>query len=270
MKLVEKTIEKNFSLFFRDPIDELNQLNKEEVNTQNKKKQIVIELAKRLELEGDVAIDTICMIIIQNLQGVLKPRTIREYLSEKYKPLHRVINAQKQKNEQPELIPMDNLAAEPPLNQEAGSDMDTIVIDTKDKISIEEKEASIQPFSPVDISVLDVNLVKSSIKPETHSYEQAESDYNIRQNECPECPKKYVKILELTEIIEKLEKFTTADKLLDNKEVPYEFNILFEELRNKMQEIFRLLGDKVKVNFKGVVDTTTGETTLLFYGSPAS
>jgi hypothetical protein len=39
MKLVEKTIEKNFSLFFRDPIDELNQLNKEEVNTQNKKKQ---------------------------------------------------------------------------------------------------------------------------------------------------------------------------------------------------------------------------------------
>jgi hypothetical protein len=268
MKSIETTtIEKDFSLFFRDPIAKLNKLNKEEANTQKEKKQVVIDSAMRLEQEEDVAVDKICRIIIKNLQVELKPRTIREYLPEKYKSLQKVNNARKQKSKQPGPLAIHKLAAVPPLNQE-GDDKETILIDTKDDISIEDE--TIQPFSPVDISVLDVDLVKSSIKSETQSPEQVESDYNARQNKCPECPKKDIKILELTEIIEKSEKFTTADQLVDNKEVSYEFDIQFEDLREKMQEIFRLLGDKVKVNFKGVVDCTTGETTLLFYGSTTS
>jgi hypothetical protein len=122
--------------------------------------------------------------------------------------------------------------------------------------------------------MIDTDLVRStedhsSINSETESLQQVHPD-NIGQNKCSECLKKDVKILKLTEIIEKLDKFVPADKLVDNKEIPYEFDIPFEELRMKMHEIFSLLVGRVKVRFKGVVNTTSGETILLFYGSPTS
>lgn len=278
-----KTIEKDFSLFFTDPIVELNRLNIEEANTQKKKKQIVLDLAKRLEMEGEVPLDDICMIITKNLQGVLKDRTIREYLPDKYKSSYRSMNAKKQRPAQSEPVTMDNLAAVPPLNREEADDIDTLVIDSKNKISID-KEASIRPFSPVDISLIDTDLVRSSecrssLKSDTPPPPQQQEEPKIVTSitKCPECIKKDMiignqdcKILQLTEIVEKSEKFVSADKLVDNKKIPFEFDISPEELRKKMHEIFNLLGDKVKVRFKGIVDISTGETILLFYGNPVS
>ena len=111
----EKTVEKDFSMFFMDPRAELKKLNEEEANTHKKKKQVVIDLAKRLELE-EVPLDKICMIIIKNIQDLLKPRTIREYLPVNYKLLHKVVNAKKQKSKQPEPLDIHDLAALPPLN----------------------------------------------------------------------------------------------------------------------------------------------------------
>ncbi|CAN5865346.1 hypothetical protein BH23THE1_BH23THE1_13550 [soil metagenome] len=288
MTSVEKTIEKDFSLFFRDSIDELNRLNKEESNTQNKKKQVVIEVAKRLELEGKVPIDTICMIVIKNLQDVLKPRSIREYLPEKYKPLHKVNNAKKQKSIQIESISVDNLAAVPPLNREEVVDIDTIVIDTKDKISIEEKEAeSIQPFSPVDISMTDADLVTSF-----ESHPTIMSDTPPQQQDpkivtsitrCGECPKKDIiidnkdcKILELTEIIEKSNQFTTAEKLVakkdsdDNKEamgdiIEFECPKTYREVSEYIKPFFSM-GNYVKIYFRVRINATTRKILSFDFG----
>ena len=107
----ETTIEKDFSLFFTDPIAELNKLNKDEANTQKKKKQIVIDVASRLELKENVPRDTICRIMIKHLDGVVSARLVRECLPNEYKQEYKSENAKRQKKLRPENSSIGNLAA---------------------------------------------------------------------------------------------------------------------------------------------------------------
>jgi hypothetical protein len=264
-----KSVEKDFSHFFRVPIAELNKLNKEEANTQKKKKQVVIDLAMRFEQEEDVAVDKICRIIIKYLQVELEPRTIREYLPEKYKSLPRVINAKKQKSKRPEPLEIHNLAAVPPLNQEEVIDYkETLLIDTKDKISIDQ-EGGIQPLSTVDISLVDTDVVELlSLQAEP----QLQKNLEIKAltssiDKCLECPKKDIKILELTEIIEKSNQFTTAEKSVTGK-IPYDNKEAVEDiLEFECYKIYREVseyvgsffssGNSARIHFCGRINATT-------------
>jgi hypothetical protein len=274
----KKEKEKDFSSYFRDLVPEIRKLNKEEADTQKKKKEKVMDVAMRLEQKEDIAIEKICRIIIKYLKVELKPRTIREYLPDKYKSPYRSMNAKKQKKRPLEHVSTPSLAAVPPLNQEEGDDdKEILVIDRKDALSID--DGTIQPFSPVDISMMDLDLVRRSTKSEDwQPLEQDKTDRNTTQYKCLECPKKDIKIdnlvyenLELKETIEKSEKFTTADKLFDNKkENSFEFVTFLKELNNKIQEILSLQDNTDKVRIKVVVDPTTGETKSLFCESATS
>ncbi len=282
MKSVGKTIEKDFSPFFRDPIAKLNRLNKEEANTQKEKKQLVIDVAMRLEHEEDVAVDNICRIIIKNLQVELKPRTIREYLPEKYKQLHKVNNAKKQKSKQPGPLATHNLAAEPPLNQEEVDYKETLLIDTKDKISIHGEE-DIQPLSTTDISMINTDLVTSF---EHHPTLNSDTPLLLPQQQepiiatsitkCPECHKKDIIILELEEAIKNSSPFTTAEKLVagkitdDNKEavediIEVECYKIYRETSEYVGSFFHL-GNNAKIYFTVIINATTRKLISFDFG----
>jgi len=82
------------TLLFEDVRQKLGKLEKQ---TEQKKKEIVIELAK--SLEGKIPTDTICMEIVDRLDGLVSDSLIRDCLSEKYKQEYRRMNAKKQKKE---------------------------------------------------------------------------------------------------------------------------------------------------------------------------
>jgi hypothetical protein len=80
--------------------DARNQLDKVEEQAKDKKRQIVIDLAEKLE--GKIPTDTISIEIVNQLRGSVSERFIHECLDEKYKQKHKVENAKKQKKEEEE------------------------------------------------------------------------------------------------------------------------------------------------------------------------
>ncbi|HEY6163840.1 MAG TPA: hypothetical protein VIW25_02930 [Nitrososphaeraceae archaeon] len=118
--LTPANADNDISSIFEAAIAKLDNIDSE---AKKQKKQIIIELAKKLEEK--IPVNTISIEIVNRLHGRSSERFIRQCLDEKYKQKSRVENARKQKKkeegkkEQQEQICNENLAALPPLNQEA-------------------------------------------------------------------------------------------------------------------------------------------------------
>jgi hypothetical protein len=120
--LTPANADNDISSIFEAAIDKLDNIDSE---AKKQKKQIISELAKKLEEK--IPVNTISIEIVNRLRGRSSPRFIRQCLDEKYKQKSRVENARKQKKEeeegrkkkQQEQICKESLAAVSPLNQEA-------------------------------------------------------------------------------------------------------------------------------------------------------
>jgi hypothetical protein len=94
-------------------IDKINQ------NADEKKKYIVVKLAK--DLEDKVPKDTICMEIVRRLKDKVSDAFIRNCLPEEYKQGYRIKNAKNQKKKNMKEI---NLAPLVVLNQQQDNEVD--------------------------------------------------------------------------------------------------------------------------------------------------
>jgi hypothetical protein len=89
--------------------DAIGKLDKVDVQAKEQKQHIVRDLAKSLE-GCKIPTDTICKKIVDQLDGRVSPRFIRECLDDKYKQEAHRENAKKQKRQRQE---PDSLAALP-------------------------------------------------------------------------------------------------------------------------------------------------------------
>src|SRR6476620_3259477 len=149
---VRESDQKEISSLFaeaRTKLYRINQGEKDKIDivkneASKKKKDVVVELAQKLEYKIEQT-DTICQIIVDQLEGVVDDRFVRQCLPEKYKQKYRVNNAKKQKkNSQEE----SKLAVLTPLNQDQNKETIIVDIDSKtfqkneDESSTNTKETS--------------------------------------------------------------------------------------------------------------------------------
>src|SRR3954451_8313854 len=106
--------------------DARKELAKVDENAKELKKDIVKNLAKKLE--GKIPTDTISIEIVNQLCGSVSERFVRECLPEKYKQKHKIENAKKQKKQKQE--ENNNLAAVTPLDNK-----EVIIVDTDGRSS---------------------------------------------------------------------------------------------------------------------------------------
>src|SRR3954464_6430229 len=106
--------------------DARKELAKVDENAKELKKDIVKNLAKKLE--GRIPTDTISIEIVNQLRGSVSERFVRECLPEKYKQKHKIENAKKQKKQKQE--ENNNLAAVTPLDNK-----EVIIVDTDGRSS---------------------------------------------------------------------------------------------------------------------------------------
>jgi hypothetical protein len=277
LKLEEKAVLEKFkekdtetSLLFEDAIEKLDKI---DVQANDSKKQIIINLAKNLE--GKIPTDIISMEITDQLRGRVSPSFIRECLDEKYKVKFRAENAKKQKP-----IPQRGLVLAPVValkqqkeleevtEQETIEKVDTIV-DAGDKISIEEEKRG-EPYTTIDFSF----MTDKTIVPVSYQQQQEhklKEKPNKELEECSSCKDLYDENLELKEVLQKSSQFATADMMLStsatatydvdkgNDVLPFEFSMLFRNIRNYMTPLHSRIGDNGEVWFNGKIDIKTGE-----------
>jgi hypothetical protein len=115
--------------------DARKELAKVDENAKELKKDIVKNLAKKLEEK--IPTDTICIEIVTQLKGPgaekVSERFIRECLPEKYKQKSRIENAKKQKKQKQE--ENNNLAAVTPLD-----DKEVIIVDAEGRTFLQGEE----------------------------------------------------------------------------------------------------------------------------------
>jgi hypothetical protein len=277
LKLEEKAVLEKFkekdtetSLLFEDAIEKLDKI---DVQANDSKKQIIINLAKNLE--GKIPTDIISMEITDQLRGRVSPSLIRECLDEKYKVKFRVENAKKQKprsQRELSLAPVVALNQQKELEevteQETIEKVDTIV-DAGDKISIEEEKRG-EPYTTIDFSF----MTDKTIVPVSYQQQQEhklKEKPNKELEECSSCKDLYDENLELKEVLQKSSQFATADMMLStsatatydvdkgNDVLPFEFSMLFRNIRNYMTPLHSRIGDNGEVWFNGKIDIKTGE-----------
>ncbi len=217
------------------------------------RKQVIIETAIELELKGMIPSDRICAFITKEFKGILKPRTIRKYLDEKYKIKTRVENARKQKNKE------SSLAAKLPLSQVSK----TVLIDNNDKISFQDENP--QPFHHREISDVDSEPVRSFYQNEwlklTKQKKLSEGQVNTDLTECIGCLEREQKIKEL-EAHQKVQQFTMADKMGPSVETENIKSLEFEASKKVLDIYDHLKSNKIisyddTIWFNGKIDQNT-------------
>ena len=99
---INKSKEQEITSLFNDAKDEIEKINQ---HADEKKKDIVVRLAKNLE--GKIPKETICMKIVKELDGKVSDTLIRDCLAEEYKQGYRRENAKKKnKRKEPTLAPL--------------------------------------------------------------------------------------------------------------------------------------------------------------------
>ncbi|MGN6628250.1 MAG: hypothetical protein ACTHKJ_00060, partial [Candidatus Nitrosocosmicus sp.] len=89
------------TLLLEDAKKEIDRINQ---HANEKKKDIVIKLAK--DLEAKIQIDKICMVIVRQLKDKVSDTLIRDCLPQKYKQGRYAENAKKQKKKESKLVPV--------------------------------------------------------------------------------------------------------------------------------------------------------------------
>lgn len=274
---VEKTIE------LRDSATIINDAKEKLRNLERTRKQIVIDTAIELEQNGKIPIHGICSFLAQELVELLKPRTVREYLPEKYKNRAQSENASKQKRTQL-TNKGQHLAASSPPNlsiKDIKKEVTVLEVDNH-KVFVAGIEADIRSSSPLDnetrdISVVDTALIDSdrSLPIEEHSSEFNQlKNLDKRNSNCIQCVKKDQTILEekkqnnqLKEAIKKLPKsiqdnisileFLNNDKN-DSSSRDFKLDISWKEIDRCLPPLI-LREDDTMLTILGKIDSITGE-----------
>jgi hypothetical protein len=251
----DETNEAEVSLLFEDAKAKLDKI---DALTQKEKKQIVKDLANNLE--GKIPTDTISIEIVNQLRGRVSERFIHECLDEKYKQKHLVDNAKKQKRQQDRQDGNENLAALPPLNQEArNKEVDS------DGRSVKEKNQV--PSKTVNTSITDSTFHTRASSQRLELKKQANDDLK----ECSSCKELCFENLELKEALEKATPLVTADKVFtasslstsihDNHQevaddfLEVEFALLFRDVREYLASLSTEIDDgSSKVWFSCKID----------------
>lgn len=175
----KESLERGIDSLFEDARQKLAIVDE---NAKELKKNIVVDLAKKLE--GKIATETICIEIVTQLQGQVSERFICECLDEKYKQKNRVENAKKQKKKNQE---EEKLAAVAPLKQveneedEKLKDKEVIVTDIDGRtISYYQNKGDDRPSSTsVDTSSL---TEEGFIQPSYKSQKKKEQEKPINRS----------------------------------------------------------------------------------------
>jgi hypothetical protein len=211
------------TLLFNNAIEQIRKVEKDSLR---QKKQIIIELAKKLE--GKIPTDTICMEIKNQLHGNgISERHIEDCLDVKYKQLHRVKNAQKP--DKSKLQAESKIAAEQEdslveplrLNQEKEQEQsqDIIIAGSNGQMLIQEDNNDRNKEDPLS-TIQDAKKVISNREGSLLGLPPMEQS-QTSSNRCPECTIKDKKIsakdeeiVRLEELIKKSTPFVTADMLI--------------------------------------------------------
>ncbi len=250
-----------------------------EVIAKGKKKKITLDLAA--SLEGKYREDTIAMVMVLRLKGVVSERLIHHCLPEKYKQKHRVLNAKKQ-NQKKDTKENEKLAAIPmimPLNskkeeeEEEEDEKKPVMLVNVDGTTSIQNDVNRDSDSEGTVTS---NSFESSINRQSQWYQQEEQqqlpqeknyddeeieeysksnessllkDHNLNDNE--ELEKLDIK--ENEEISENRINTTT-----DNDVVNFEFPIPYYKVQKYMTPLFHRSGSTSSVWFHGKMHTKTG------------
>jgi len=260
-----------------DEIDSLfddarRKLDTVEKESKDKKKQIVVDLAKNLE--GKIPTDTIAIEIVNQLRGSVSERFVRECLPEKYKQKHKVENAKKQKKLNQE--ENNNLAAETPLDNK-----EVIIVDADGSMTstfFKEDEDDQPSKTATDDPIDDKTFTRPS-----SSSQQLEQEHNIKYDDSHSDNK--IKDLDHNEfnnqnliqdnILDKPSQLTdfsskeiiTEEEAItykpsydnDTDTLPFEYSKSYKEIRNYLTPLYSKIGDNGRIWFSGRINKNTGE-----------
>jgi hypothetical protein len=232
-------------------------------------------LAKNLE--GKIPTDTISIEIINQLRGQVSERFIRECLDEKYKQKVRVENARKQKyqtRQEEEDKASGKLAAVTPLNQdEEEEDKKVIIIDTDGRISLQDEEEQEERRQPSTTTTDSFTITGKPFVATSYQQQQQEQEIKEQTNngleESSSCiglcdenqvdsPEKSSQLITTAEDDMLVEEISASTNENDIDILPFEFSMIYRELRNHLAPIYTKIGDGGKVWFSGKINKNTG------------
>ncbi len=250
-------------------------LEKVDSEAKGKKKDIINEFAK--SLEGKFREDTIAMVIVHELKGVVSERFIHECLHEKYKQKHRVLNAKKQKKRID-----DKLAVAPPSksvmdkeDQEENTEKDIkqpMLVNVDGSISIQNHDDG---ESDIDTQDLDTSNYEISIyypqqqqpPPEENNYDkEIDESSNFKEissseNQNPDDGQDLEQLISIDEnnvMSENKNKIISSNYILD-----LEFSMPFDRLKRHMAPLFSKIGKSGLIWFRIKVNTKKSE--IIYY-----
>jgi hypothetical protein len=247
---IKDSSEQEITALFEDAREKLNKMEKQ---AEQKKKEIVINLAQKLE--GKIRTDTISREIVKRLRGQVHEGFVRECLPAKYKLIYRVKNARKQKR-QLEPTVNDKLARVTTLNQceekEEGEKKEVIVLGVDGKIYRQRDEEKEPSSTTTDSS-------NTTDKASNQSSYSSQLDQQHQEQE-------------LKKTFEKPSQLDAADKIVivegvssthkhDNEDsiLSFEFPINYKDLQNYLTISYSNAEDNIKVWLNGRVNLKTGE-----------
>jgi hypothetical protein len=265
----EESYDETISSLFRDAVVKLDKV---DAQAKESKKHIIVDLAKNLE--GKIPTDTISIEIINQLRGQVSERFIRECLDEKYKQKVRVENARKQKyhrRQEEEDKASGKLAAVTPLNQEVEEEEENkkvIILDTDGRISLQDDEEQPSTTTTDSFTITGKPFVATSyqqqqqeqeIKEQTNNgLEESSSCIGLCDENQVESPEKSSQLITTAEDYMLVEEISASTNENDIDILPFEFYMIYRELRNHLTPLYTKIGDGGKVWFSGKINKNTG------------
>ncbi|HYF98870.1 MAG TPA: hypothetical protein VD815_02135 [Candidatus Saccharimonadales bacterium] len=221
-----------------------SQLGMIESNSKQQKKQVVKDLAKRLE--NKIQTDTICIEITNQLRGQVAESFVRQCLDEKYKQKPRVENARKQKKQE-RSIGKDNLASLPSLTPVTKDKK--ILVDANGRVSFEEDGEGDE--DQIDEDNKSSTLIESS----TTVWEERPLNNEQKGEDLKQSSQSVMDDMLILD--------STAERELDVSSsidlFPFVFSMHYGDLREQMRTIFPNTCSYTEIWFSGKIDKNTGE-----------
>jgi hypothetical protein len=270
--------DKEISCLFDEARSHLDNI---ENNSKQQKKQVVKDLAKRLE--GKIPIDSICIEITNQLRGRISESFVRQCLDDKYKQRHRSDNAKKRYKE-PNPIELEQvndtlLAAVTTLKEE--NEGDTIItIESNGQAFIQRKgndNPAEEPFLNLkDPSTTDETKTRLSSK--MSCYDEPKQQLKLKPfdsgiKECSGCQQLHAKVIELSDALKKATQFVIAGKTVYPDQshetsdiVQFEYSMEFDKMQKYLAPLYPKIGPHGDVWLKGKIDKKTDKIISLDFG----
>ena len=235
---------------FKDAHEKLEKIDNE---AKEKKKDVVVKLAKNLE--DKIPKDTICKTIIYRLGSIVDDRFIRQCLPEDYKQKRYSENAKKQKI-RPKI--QQNLAVLTPLNQEDEEEKQEVVVIGTEGMTYTQREGGAKPSK----SFNDPSISKDKVSNQKTMIQEGQEQQQQQKEEHSEKPNEFEISGENRNVsIEMMDTSTSSETSSDsNKDVlPFEFSLSREDVQRHLDSVeVNTDDDNDNVRFNGTIDVNTG------------